>query len=202
MLKARRKTRSRSIDPKQQPPDPRPATRDPPTRDRRAKRGPAWLLALAALGCPACAPRAEFAQVRADWTPDARAASGRPAALLFWAPWRRGRLPLLQAFDRLARQRGAKMDMAAVCIVEDAEDLAALDLSGTESVEHYAWKQPLSAALEKIGVFGLPALLVFDNRGRPLHRLAASDLDGRLEIADLADAIEAAAPPDPRLATR
>ena len=178
------------MDPKRQPP----LTPNPQPLTPAAPQGAAWLLALAALGCPACAPRAEFVQVRADWTPDARAASGRPAALLFWAPWRRGRLPLLQAFDRLARQRGAKMDMAAVCIVEDAADLAALDLSGTDRVEHYAWKQPLSAALEKIGVFGLPALLVFDSRGRPLHRLAASDLDGGLEIADLADAVEAATP--------
>ena len=100
----------------------------------------------------------------------------------------------MPAFDRLAEQRGKAAAMAAVCIVEAGDDLAALDLIETEHVAHYAWKRPLSAALEELGVDGLPALLVFDNRGRPLHRMASSDLDGALGVPGMTDAIDAAMP--------
>lgn len=154
------------------------------------------ILVLAALGCLSCGPRAELTQVRADRPLDALVSAGRPTALLFWAPLRRDHLQFLDAFDRLAEQRGKAAAMAAVCIVEAEEDLAALDpRAAAAHVEHYVWKQPLSNALDAIGASGLPALLAFDDRGRLLHRLAAADRRGGFDIPDMTDAIDAATQP-------
>ena len=153
------------------------------------------ILVLAALGCLSCGPRAELTQVRADRPLDALVSAGRPTALLFWAPLRRDHLQFLAAFDRLAEQRGKAAAMAAVCIVEAEEDLAALALPESAHVEHYVWKQPLSNALDAIGASGLPALLAFDDRGRLLHRLAAADRRGGFDISDMTDAIDAATQP-------
>ncbi len=114
--------------------------------------------------------------------------------MLFWAPWCEECLDLLPAFDRLVEQRGKVVTMAAVCIVETGGDLAAIDLTKSNHVEHYAWNRPLSAALEEIDAAGLPALLVFDNQGRPIHRMTSSELDCELGVPDITDAIDAVTP--------
>ncbi len=155
----------------------------------------AWIpILIVALGCSSDPQRPGFVETQADWTPAALVSTERPTALLFWAPWCEECVELMPAFDRLAEQRGKTAAMAAVCIVEAGDDLAALDLTEAAHVAHYAWKRPLSAALEEIGAAGLPALLVFDSQGRPLHRIASSDLDGDLGIPDMTDALDAVTP--------
>ncbi len=157
-------------------------------------RKAAWIFGLIALGCSSGPTRPGLVRVEADWTPDALVSADRPTALLFWAPWCEECPALLSAFDRLAEQRGAAAVMAAVCIVEDGGDLPAPGPAETAHVARYIWNRPLSAALEQVGVAGLPALLVSDSRGRIIHRMASSDLEGGLRVADMTDAIDAVTP--------
>ncbi len=100
----------------------------------------------------------------------------------------------MPAFERLSEQRRDAVKTSTVCVVEPGEDVSAAGPPQSTALDSYKWERPISMALAKIGVDGLPALLVFDRTGTAVHRIASSELEGALSAAELTDAIDAVAP--------
>jgi thiol-disulfide isomerase/thioredoxin len=113
---------------------------------------------------------------------------GSPAVVYLWAPWSRSAVELTPTMAELNREYGPLGVEFLAVLLDAAEppddfDMPCFVLEG-DALE----------ALERFGVSDVPAVLTLSAQGSLMGRVECEARTGRIDPAEIVDAIESAAP--------